>query len=215
MSRVYTIDRYMYNRSYVMTLGKFDPLPFHQLTVSDGNLFSIHLRQDTVAADLFHTADTAAVNLPLGGILFFCRVWYRSGFPGFFIHLPKHTAQIRFLYALANGMRGIAFRMCCVLQQFFIIDAAVMDTAHFEDTFGHGTGLIHRNDFGLGQLLQIVGTFHQDTRVACAADPCKECQRDTDHQCARAADHQEGQRTIDPGAPHRRFSDQKHHHRRQ
>ena len=215
MSRVYTIDRNVYNRPHVMTLGKFDPLPFHQFAVSDGDLFSVHLCEDTVAADLFHTAYTSAVDLSLGRIILFRRIWYRSGFPTCFIHLPQHTAQIRFLYALADRMCGIAFRMCRVLQQFFIIDAAVMDTAHFEDTFGHGAGFVHRNDSGPGQLLQIVGAFHQNTGVARPADPCKKCQRDTDHQCTRTTDHQEGQCAVDPGAPHRCFSDQKHHQRGQ
>ena len=91
-----------------------------------------------------------------------------------------------------------------------------MDTCYFEYTLGQSTGLVKYDVFCLGQSLQIVGAFDQDTCVAGPADSGKETQRDTDHKCTRAADYKEGQCTVDPLAPHCRIvKDHKVYNRRQ
>ena len=145
----------------------------HQFCISGSDIFTVYLCCYTVSADLFDVRDTASVD----------------------------QFSICSLQTLADRMARSTLSKCCVFQNIFLTDRIVVNTGYFKDTLCHGTGFIEYNVFGLGKCFQIVGTFHQDTFMACAADTGEEAERNTDDQCTRAADNQEGQRTVNPYAP--------------
>ena len=70
-----------------------------------------------------------------------------------------------------------------------------------ENAFRQGAGLVKHGNAGLGQCLQIVAAFDQNTALGRAADTAEEGQRDRDDQRAGAADDQEGQCAHDPVEP--------------
>ena len=82
---------------------------------------------------------------------------------------------VRNLQALADGMAGIALRICSILKQFILCEIpAGVNTRHIEYTLGQGTGLVKYYIFCPGQSFQIVGSFDQNTGIAGSTDSCEE-----------------------------------------
>ena len=185
MSGIFAIHRHVNNGSDAVTFHTIHTELFHQLAVACSNPHAVHLRSHTVAADLFDLCYTARIQ-------------------GFAVCLLK---------TLADRMGGMAFRQCCVFQQFLRIHGRMMHTAYFEHALRHGSCLIKYNIFGFGKCFQIVGAFYQNTCVARTADSGKEAQRNTDDQRARTADYQEGQRPHNPVAPFRCHSKKQQPHK--
>ena len=145
----------------------------HELVVAGGDLNSIYLGDNAVAADLFDIRDAAAVDLLAVGAL----------------------------ETLADRMGGGTFGESCVLKQLFLLDRCVVHGADLEYALGQRAGLVKHNSLDLRQSLKIVGAFDEDTFLARAADAGEEAERDADDERAGAADNEEGQRTVYPLFP--------------
>ncbi len=114
----------------------------HQLAVAGGDGVSIDLGVDAVAADLFNIGHAAAVDLLAVGLL----------------------------QALADGMRGGAFRQRGVFQKLLLVERAVVNGGDLKDALRQRTGLVEDDDLRLGQRFEIVGALDQDALLAGAAD---------------------------------------------
>ena len=107
--------------AHLMTADVLDVQAVHQLVVAGCNLHTIHCSDNAVAADFLHIGHTAAVQL-----LAVCP-----------------------LQALADWMRGSAFRKGSVLDQLVLVDIAVVDSIDFKNALSQGTCFIKHNAFGL------------------------------------------------------------------
>ena len=108
---------------------------------------AIHFGSNAVSADFFHITDVGRLQL----------------------------LAVSNLQALADGMVGIALRICSILKQFILCEIpAGINTRHIEYTLGQGTGLVKYHIFGLRQRLQIIGPLHQNTTGTCCSDSSEE-----------------------------------------
>ena len=145
MSCISAIYSHVYHCSYVMAFLIGNTELFHQLCISHSYRNTVNLCDHTVSTDLFNICNTVSVN----------------------------RFAICFLQTLADRMGRRTLCKCCILQQFLIRYLAMMNTAYFKHTLGHGTCFIKYHIFGLCQCFQIVGAFDKHSLVAGTTDSCK------------------------------------------
>ena len=121
MSCIFSIDCHVDDGAHLMTADVLDVQAVHQLVIAGCNLHTIHRSDDAVAADFLHIGHTAAVQL-----LAVCP-----------------------LQALADWMRGSAFRKGSIFNQLCFINIAVVDSVDLENALSQGTCFIKHNAFGL------------------------------------------------------------------
>ena len=88
-----------------------------------------------------------------------------------------------------------------------------MYSDHFKNSLCQSSCLIKNNIFCLGQCLEIIGSFHQNSLMACPADSCEKAKWDADNQRARTADYKKCQCSVDPVIPLRCSSHCKYSHK--
>ena len=76
-----------------------------------------------------------------------------------------------------------------------------MHGADLKHALRERAGLVEYDGLRLGEGLEVVGALDEHAFLARAAETGEEAERDTDDKRAGAGDDEEGQRTVDPGAP--------------
>ena len=129
VSGIFSVYRYMYHctDTGIFRIGQIQAL--HQFRITGRYLLAIYFGSNAVSADFFHITDVGRLQL----------------------------LAVRNLQALADGMVGIALRICSILKQFILCEIpAGVNTRHIEYTLGQGTGLVKYHIFGLRQRFQII-----------------------------------------------------------
>ena len=159
MPGVLPIDGHMDDRSRAVAVDKIYAQLLHELMVACGDRYTVDLRENAPAADLFNVRDAAAVDL----------------------------FSVRLLQALADGMGRGALGKRRVLEKFLLLQRAVVDGADLKDALGQGAGLIKDDGPDLRECLQVIRALDENAFLARPADAREEAQRDTYHERARAA----------------------------
>ena len=186
MSRVRAIDGHMNDGSHVMTVNVLDAKTFHQLGVSGCHRNAVHVCGHAVSADFLNIRHAGAVN--------------------FF--------SVGTLETLADGVGGRTLHQSGVFQKLFFFQFIVMHAVYLKHTLGQGTGFIKDNTFCLRKAFQIIGSLHQNSGIAGAADSGEKAEGDTDDKRTWTADDKEGQRPINPCPPVGRQPHANHAHKR-
>ena len=159
MTGVFAAYCHVDDGSHAVAVDCVDTQLLHELMVAGGDRYTVDLRENAPAADLFDIRDAAAVN-------FFA---------------------IRLLQALADGMGRGALGKRRVLQKLLLLQRAVVDGADFKDALGQCAGLIEDDGLDLRKCLQIIRALDENAFLARPADAREEAQGDAHHERARAA----------------------------
>ena len=156
---VLPIDGHVDDRADAVAVDEVNAQLLHELMVACGDRYTVNLRENAPAADLFDIRDAAAVN-------FFA---------------------IRLLQALADGMGRGALGKRRVLQKLLLLQRAVVDGADLKDALRQRAGLIKDDGLDLRECLQVIRALDENAFLARPADAREEAQRDTYHERAPAA----------------------------
>ena len=108
MPGVLPIDGHMDDRSRAVAVDKIYAQLLHELVVACGDRYTVDLRENAPAADLFDIRDAAAVDL----------------------------FSVRLLQALADGVGRGALGERCVLEKLFLLHRAMVDGADLKHALG-------------------------------------------------------------------------------
>ena len=173
VARVLAVHRDMDDGADTVALVPHDAQLLHQLAVSGGDGHAVHHRGHAAAAVLLNVRDAGAIQRTAGSLL----------------------------QTLADGVRGRALGKRRVFEQLFLRHRAVMHGADLKHALRERAGLVEHDGLRLGEGLEVVGALDEYALLARAAEASEEAERDTDDERAGAGDDEEGQRTVDPGAP--------------
>ena len=170
MPQVFSVHAHMDDGAHAGAQFTGDMQAFHELFIAHGDEVSVHSGRDALAGVFLCLRDSHRIRRPAPG-----------------------TDQ-----GLGNGVGGMAFAVCRILQERLPRNRGMVDFGHFEDALGHGAGLVKGYNIRLGKGFQVAGTLDQNAGPAGSADTGEEGQRDGDHKGAGAGDDQEGQGAHDP-----------------
>ena len=186
MTGVFSVDSHVDDRADAVAVDCVDTQLLHELVVACGDRYTVDLRENAPAADLFNVRDAAAVDL----------------------------FSVRLLQALADGMGRGALGERCVLEKLLLLHRAVVDGADLKDALRQCAGLIEDDGLDLRECLQVIRALDENAFLARPADACEEAQGNAYHKRARAACDEERQGSVHPLLPLRRKAHHKPDDRR-
>ena len=168
------IDQHMEDSADDFAIGCFDADCGEHLGVADDDVFAVDVRRHAMARVVGGVAYTLGIELALEG--------------------GAHR--------LRDGMVGERLGEGCDFKQRLLGIAAL--GVHRDDrerAVGERAGFVENDGIHIGERLEVVGAFDENSQLGRAADAAKEAQRHANYECARAADDEEGQAAQDPIGP--------------
>ena len=173
VAQVLAVHSHVDDGSFLLAGVPIGAFGLHQLAVTDGYPFAVHLRHHPVTGGFFDPLHRAVVLLVRIGV-----------FEGH-----------------GDGVGGVTLYVGGHMQQLLLVHNFRMHGRYFKHTFGKGSGLVKDHGLHLGKGVQKIGALHQNTLAGCPSKASKEGERDRDDQGAGTGDYKKHKSSVDPGGP--------------